>query len=103
MTPQEDPGDRVQKDLDAVLEIAALPPRKRTEALVRSVLSPAFVQSHPSLVQMLTSERLNPSILEMIVAKFRGLASGAVSQETASADVGQRLAEAYIPACSDSS
>jgi hypothetical protein len=84
-------------DLDAVLAIGDMPSQRRTMAVVRSTLSPDFVEKHPGLVDMLVSARLKPEILSALIERLRRVKNGSEDSHEASVAVGQQLLNAYMP------
>lgn len=83
-------------DLHAVLGIAKLDASMRTRSMIDGVLTKSFIDSHPSLIRMLQSPRMDPNIIVPLVDRLVAVREGRQDVHEASVAVGQTLVNAYI-------
>ena len=84
-------------DFRTVQSIGMLPVTQRTPAIVNGLLSKTFVETHPTLVRMLSSPDMDTSILALIIERIRLVQKGNEGVHEASVDVGGALARTYFP------
>lgn len=89
----------MQRDVELrmVESIGMLPASQRTPAIVAGLLPSAFVESHPTLVRMLSDPDMDVAMLKMVLDRIGLVRGGHNDVHDASVEVGNALAATYFP------